>query len=323
MQKKAARKTVKKKTTGKTAGVQPHPHIAFTHLHSGGHLVVFVHGLTANRHIFTQTAEFLHRHGFSTVAYDLRGRGDSFKPHTEYSTDVHVNDLRNLIEHLKYPKPVILIGHSFGAGIALEYAKRFRSGTAALILLDGGANLTVWQRLKIYAAILPSLKRIGKVFSSREAFLAEVKKTSIIRQWTPAAERFLLTDLEDCEGGVCSRIPAFVIQSELQSLGADSDPRKFALKILKNPLTAYRQAKQRAPFPFYAVNCPVLILRAEHYNFRPGDQILPLTAAENMKNQIPVAELRSYPLNHYELVLSENHDRDEAILNFLYQLPHF
>ena len=59
--------------------------------------VLGIHGLTANHRCWASMAETLPP-GYRLVAYDLRGRGDSDKPATDYSLTTHGRDLASLLE---------------------------------------------------------------------------------------------------------------------------------------------------------------------------------------------------------------------------------
>ena len=57
--------------------------------------------------------------GFQVVMYDLRGHGQSDKPHDPgcYSMDAHVGDVQALVGHLALDRPA-LVGYSLGSMIA-------------------------------------------------------------------------------------------------------------------------------------------------------------------------------------------------------------
>ncbi|AAK40458.1 alpha/beta hydrolase [Saccharolobus solfataricus] len=60
----------------------------------------------------------------TVVAYDLRGHGRSSTPNSPYNIEDHSNDLRRLLVQLGIEKPV-LIGHSIGSLIAIDYALKY------------------------------------------------------------------------------------------------------------------------------------------------------------------------------------------------------
>jgi proline iminopeptidase len=69
------------------------------------------------------------------VYFDQRGAGKSDRPkaHAAYSIPIMVDDIEQLRRHLGAPK-IVLLGHSFGTQLALEYAAKYPGHTAALVL---------------------------------------------------------------------------------------------------------------------------------------------------------------------------------------------
>lgn len=96
--------------------------------------IICLHGLASNA---TRWHEFLgnsklSKHG-QMLALDLRGHGRSMT-HKAYSRSDWCNDLDNLITRINMP--CILIGHSLGAQIALEYARLHGEKLDGIVLID-------------------------------------------------------------------------------------------------------------------------------------------------------------------------------------------
>jgi pimeloyl-ACP methyl ester carboxylesterase len=98
--------------------------------------LVLLHGLASQSHIFDWVAPRLAEH-FRVVALDQRGHGESAKPDAGYDFDHIVADLLAFLDALKFKRAIIL-GHSWGGNVALQFAATHPTRTAALILLDGG-----------------------------------------------------------------------------------------------------------------------------------------------------------------------------------------
>jgi pimeloyl-ACP methyl ester carboxylesterase len=78
------------------------------------------------------------REDFHVVAVDLRGHGDSdWAIGGAYSITDHVLDLGQLINAVDPREPVVLIGHSLGAGVALQRAGVFPQAVRALVAIEG------------------------------------------------------------------------------------------------------------------------------------------------------------------------------------------
>jgi pimeloyl-ACP methyl ester carboxylesterase len=114
-----------------------------------GSALVFIHGWAASQKFWQYQVRYLAPR-FRTVTYDLRGHADSEKPAEGYSVPDHVHDLARLISQLHLSAPV-LIGHSFGGMIALQYALDYPEGVKALVLVGASANPfpSWWQRFQL------------------------------------------------------------------------------------------------------------------------------------------------------------------------------
>jgi pimeloyl-ACP methyl ester carboxylesterase len=102
--------------------------------------LVLVHGLASNARIWEKVAPLLVDGGFAPYALDQRGHGLTDAPDGDYSFDTFTHDLAAFIDALNLDKP-LLVGHSWGAMLVLEYAARFPIGPRAapgIVLVDGG-----------------------------------------------------------------------------------------------------------------------------------------------------------------------------------------
>ncbi len=97
--------------------------------------LILLHGLASNAHIWDLTAPYLVPH-FRVIALDQRGHGLSDKP-SSYSFDEVTSDLAGLIQALSLERP-ILVGHSWGGNVALQFAADHPLETAGIVLSDGG-----------------------------------------------------------------------------------------------------------------------------------------------------------------------------------------
>jgi pimeloyl-ACP methyl ester carboxylesterase len=99
--------------------------------------VVMIHGLTGNLAIWHLEIipALMDRYRFTT--YDLRGHGYSDMPPTEYRTVDHAGDLSNLLDKLGIESAYI-VGHSFGADIALHFTILYPQRVRRLILIEPG-----------------------------------------------------------------------------------------------------------------------------------------------------------------------------------------
>ncbi len=99
--------------------------------------VVLVHGLAASLHDWDILVPALVEAGYTTYAVDLLGHGDSPKPEAQlYEMEWMVDHFVTWLEGLALPVAPVLIGHSLGGFIVLEYARRFPDRVRGLVLVD-------------------------------------------------------------------------------------------------------------------------------------------------------------------------------------------
>jgi pimeloyl-ACP methyl ester carboxylesterase len=111
---------------------------------SGGRPVVLLHGLSSNARICDGVAPRLAAAGLWPVAIDLRGHGESEQPSSGYDFATVTSDLAHALSALGIRGP-LLVGHSWGANVAVEYAADRPAAVAGLALVDGGfSDVAEW-----------------------------------------------------------------------------------------------------------------------------------------------------------------------------------
>lgn len=102
-----------------------------------GQPVILIHGLAASLHDWDDLIPELVKNGYAAYALDLLGHGESGKPSARaYHVSWLFAHLASWIDSLRLSVPPILIGHSLGGYLALEYARRFPSRTSSLVLVN-------------------------------------------------------------------------------------------------------------------------------------------------------------------------------------------
>ena len=94
------------------------------------------HGLASSQHIWDLMLPALSR-SFRVVTFDARGHGRSAKPSAGYGFDHTVADAMAVLRATRARRP-LLIGHSWGAMVALELAARHPRALGGVVLVDGG-----------------------------------------------------------------------------------------------------------------------------------------------------------------------------------------
>lgn len=95
--------------------------------------LVFVHGLMGSSSAWLPY-EKIFENKYNLLTFDIRGHGKSkkFPNYSDYEIKNFADDLHNLITHLGISK-FILVSHSFGSLIALEYLKTWQESVTACV----------------------------------------------------------------------------------------------------------------------------------------------------------------------------------------------
>jgi len=91
---------------------------------------------------------------FHVVTYDARGHGLSSKPTSGYGFETTVADALAVIRATRLRRPVV-VGHSWGAMVALELATRHPRTVAGAVLVDGGLASLPWDWARTKRELAP------------------------------------------------------------------------------------------------------------------------------------------------------------------------
>ena len=102
--------------------------------------VVLIHGTAAWSELWRATIDAVAAAGFHVIALDLPPFGFSDRP-GDYTRERQAARIDGVLDRLGVA-PAIIVGHSFGAGAAVEFAMRTPKRTRALVLVDAALGLT-------------------------------------------------------------------------------------------------------------------------------------------------------------------------------------
>jgi pimeloyl-ACP methyl ester carboxylesterase len=108
---------------------------AFIKVGSGPALLL-LHGLGCDHTTWQPVISSLARR-YTVIAPDLLGHGRSAKPRADYSVGGYANGMRDLLTVLGIDR-VTVVGHSFGGGVAMQFAYQFPERTERLVLVAPG-----------------------------------------------------------------------------------------------------------------------------------------------------------------------------------------
>lgn len=211
-----------------------------------GSAVVLLHGLASNSRIWDGVAPGLVAAGLRTVALDLRGHGESEQPDHGYDFATVGRDLEAAVEALGLARP-LLVGHSWGGNVVLQYAAdRDARAVAGLALVDGGF---------IEVAAWPGMTR-EKALEQ----LAPPRFAVPVEDWLNQAGRWMPPGVRSDGGWVGDFLRAGV--------EVDANGIARARFHFDNHMQVVAALYEQRPSALYArVGCPVLLLPAASDEF--------------------------------------------------------
>jgi len=160
-----------------------------------GRPIALVHGLASNARIWDLVAPRLIAHG-RVIAFDQRGHGRSGKPDTGYDARTVAADLHAALAQLAPPASTVVVGHSWGATVALQWAADFPGEVAGVVCVDGGLGgwdldpALTWDRL--LQRLSPP--RLNGVPAAR--LLGQIRQGRLGEVWSDAVEAAVLGNFE-------------------------------------------------------------------------------------------------------------------------------
>jgi pimeloyl-ACP methyl ester carboxylesterase len=157
-----------------------------------GRPIVLLHGLASNARIWDLVAPRLTDAG-RVIAINQRGHGGSDRPPEGYTFEDVTADLAGAIDALELNQPLI-IGHSWGANVAVCFAVAHADAAGGIGMVDGGvfdlsSNMT-WEDAERTMAP-PRLAG-----TPRTRFLDMAKKFELGSNWTPEVEAAVMGNFE-------------------------------------------------------------------------------------------------------------------------------
>lgn len=167
-----------------------------------GRPVVLLHGLASTCRIWDLAAPILAR-DFAVIAVDQRGHGDSGKPEDGYDFASVGQDVAALLEGRGIQRPV-LVGHSWGADVALELAVARPGMLQGIVFVDGG-TIDASARYETLDDALTQMAPPDFSGVTADQFLDRVRSggqwATLIAQHGAPAEEIILANFETREDG--------------------------------------------------------------------------------------------------------------------------
>jgi pimeloyl-ACP methyl ester carboxylesterase len=150
--------------------------------------IVLVHGLSATRRNVVQGSRHLIKRGYSLIAYDARGHGESdpVAGGAAYEYADMVADLESVIDHFELERPA-LVGSSMGAATVMAYALEHPDRVPALVQVTpantGGGRTADMVDGDTWSRLANALEEGGV-----EGFVAVAQPDDLPEKWRKVAE---------------------------------------------------------------------------------------------------------------------------------------
>lgn len=260
----------------------------------GNPTLILMHGLTANAHSFDRLIRGLK--DYHVLSVDLRGRGKSDKPETNYSMQDHAKDILGLMDALEL-ECVFLGGHSFGALLSIYLAANHSERVQKIVLMDAAAQL----HPEVKQMVAPSMMRLEQEWPSLEAYMEAARNAPYADgYWNSDMEAYFMADITMTENDTVrtrSKLP-HITQAIEGALG------------LGVTWLDYIQSIEQ----------PAILINATAPYGVIGDPILPKELAMETVNMMKNCQYHHVSGNHLTMLFNEGADESaEAIHRFLNQ----
>lgn len=133
-----------------------------------GDPIVFVHGSASDWRTWQEVQDLLGE-DYRTVAYSRRYHppNPAIPPEADYSMDEHVSDLAGLVDRVR--GPVSVVGHSYGALVALHLVMRQQVPIDRLVLIEPPA-------VALFVSDPPRPAQLGRLLLSHPRIAVEILK---------------------------------------------------------------------------------------------------------------------------------------------------
>jgi pimeloyl-ACP methyl ester carboxylesterase len=128
--------------------VTVHSHVRAYRMAGSGPALLLIHGLGCDSSTWLPVMARLARR-YTVIAPDLLGHGASDKPRADYTLGGYANAMRDLLTLLGIDRATV-VGHSFGGGVAMQFAYQFPERTERMLMVaPGGLGREVTPMLRL------------------------------------------------------------------------------------------------------------------------------------------------------------------------------
>jgi len=253
-------------------------------VHGRGEPVVLVNGIFMNTKSWYAQTTHLVNSNYSVVLHDMRGQWNSDKPldETQYSLEIHVEDLKNLLNHLNVEK-VHLVGTSYGGVVAMLFTLKHPEYVNDLTVITSVSE------------VMPELK--VKILRWLEGAL------------TGDARRFVLSWINDVySDDFIVKSGGEVLVNKLVNLYSSGFDFNAAAKLLKTSLSL--ESKPLTPY-LREINVPTLVVAADE------DRIMPPKYSKAIAENIKGSSLVIVKESGHAVIIEKPQELNYLLLGFI------
>jgi pimeloyl-ACP methyl ester carboxylesterase len=155
--------------------------LAYSDFGSGDQVLVLMHGLLMNRHMFDRLAPEMASRGFRVITLDTLGHGASDRPEDMrlYNMPAFGDQLAALIDRLDLDRPVVG-GTSLGANAALEFGHAHAGKARALLVEMPVLDNALLGAAMAFTPVLLGLRFGQPILKPLSMLLNQVPRTNLL-----------------------------------------------------------------------------------------------------------------------------------------------
>ena len=155
--------------------------LAYSDFGSGDRVLVLMHGLLMNRHMFDRIAPEMASRGYRVITIDVLGHGASDRPEDMrlYNMPAFGDQIAALIDHLDLDRPVVG-GTSLGANAALEFGYAHAGKARALLVEMPVLDNALLGATLAFTPVLLALRFGQPILKPLSMLLSHVPRTSLL-----------------------------------------------------------------------------------------------------------------------------------------------